>query len=191
MITDSSSDIETIVKNALSLTDNGEKMDKLNLVLNLSNLTDAMAQNTYGNIVCEATATDKYNNKSTAFRILISYEKDDVEAPVITVVTPGTANVDLTGITTETERRNKMLNAAIAGVIKGTHYTVTDDVSAGAELNCEVTGEYSGNTTAGTHDVTLTITVTDKSGKSSTALITVTVTVVDNTAATSANVAQE
>jgi len=181
VLTDSSTDIEKIVRDYLVLTDNGEALDKSLLTLNLNPITEAMSQKAYGTISCEAAATDKYGNKSSVFNVSIVYEKEDMEAPVITVLMTGTSNVDLTGITDEAERQTSILNAAIHSVQKDIHYSVSDDVSAVEEIVCTITGNYSAATTAGEHEVILTITATDKSGKISSQNITVNVMVVDTT----------
>lgn len=179
VVMDSSTDVENMVRNALSIIDNGEILDKSVIDLDLAALTEALNQKSYGNVICYAAATDRYGNEAVAVPVTISYEKEDIEAPVITVLSPGTANGDLTGITDETERQTAIINAAVAGVVIDTHYAVSDDVSGSDEIACVVTGTYTGETTAGAHEVTLTITATDKSGKSSTTTITVVVTVTD------------
>ena len=158
-------DIEKMIWDAISVTDNGDVLDKSSATLDLSALTSAMEQKEYGTILCEATATDKYGNKSSVYTIKVVYEKEDMEAPVITVLMEPTVNVDLAQVTDEAERQMLVLNTAINSIQKFNHYMVTDDVSTAEEITCTITGNYNGATVAGEHEVVLTITATDKTGK--------------------------
>lgn len=90
VIYDSSTDIEAIIRNALSVKDNGETMDNSVLVLDVLPLTEAMSRKAYDVVLCTATAADAYGNTSTV-SITVHYENEEVpgtDAPG--TETPGT-----------------------------------------------------------------------------------------------------
>ena len=181
IVKDTSVNVEQIIRAALSVTDNGEYFDVNDVELDLSNLMVAMDAKSYGSIICTATATDAFGNKTEPFAIAISYEMEDTNPPMISInnMQLVTTEVNLTGILMESDRQEMILSAAISSIKRGSHYRVLDDVSSEEEIVCDVTGMYVGITTPGEYEIVLTITATDRAGKSSTANIVVKIIVME------------
>jgi hypothetical protein len=84
----------------------------------------------------------------------------------------------LTNIADETNRVKKINE--VAAPVLGTHFSVSDDMSAEDKITVNVS-EYKGKTEAGTYEVVYTITVKDEAKKSAAVQITVKVTIKDET----------
>lgn len=178
----STTDIEKLIKSALQVIDAGETLDTSVITLDISKLKKAMNSKSYGTIKVDAFAKDTYGNTSNVFEIKVVYAQVDESAPIITVTGNSvSAYVNLTNIADENVRREKIAQAAKNAIKKGTHYTVKDDVSEEKDIECSLSCDYAGTTSAGNQDVTVTITAKDKAGKVSVKNIVVAVAVADNT----------
>lgn len=178
----STTEIEKLIKSALQVIDAGETLDSSIVTLDMSKLKKAMNSKSYGTVKVDALAKDSYGNTSNVFEVKVVYAQVDENAPTITLTGNSvSASVDLTNIADENARKEKIVQAVKSAIKKGTHYTVKDDVSEEKDIVCSLSCAYAGATSAGTKDVTVTITAKDKAGKVSTKNIVVAVTVTDNT----------
>lgn len=156
-----------------------ETLDSTSLVVDMKALETAMKNKEAGTYECKVYAKDAAGNKSKEVTVKVTYERKDIEKPVITVVEKNpTVNVDLTNIEDETDRLNKINE--VAAPVLGTHFTVSDDMSAEDKISVNVS-EYKGKTEAGTYEVVYTITAKDEAKKSAAVQITVKVTIIDET----------
>lgn len=178
---DSTEDILEVVLQSLTIKDAQDNVDKKNITIDLSALEAAMNTKSYGTYSCSVTATDAYGNTGNA-TISVYYEPEDATAPTITITQPSiTTTVDLTDVSEDNERTDAVELAAMAALILGENFTITDDFCALEDIEITKNCEYSGSTTAGTYTVTVTLTATDESGKTTTIQVDVLVTIVDNT----------
>lgn len=173
VITINSTDIEKTILQGLELWDNGEKLDVSGIRLDLSALYQAMEQGKSQTVMCPATAKDAYGNTASPCKVLVVYrqEADRIPPQICLTNEMPYANVELIEMGAEEARREAIATAAATAVIRGKHYTVTDNASKDSEIECEVLGKYTGETTAGVYKVELVITAKDASGNSSTQTI--------------------
>ena len=155
-----------------------EALNDSSIVVALNDkLEQAMKEKKPGTYVCTAYAVDVNGNKSDAISIDVVYERSDEKAPNITVAETFKTTVDLTDILDEATRLAQIIKAA-KDALNG-QITVSDDLTE--SIVPEISCKYEGDTTAGVHNVIVTIIATDEAGKSATEKVTVEVTVEDNT----------